>query len=388
MSIVLPLGTQIPITSFGDVRSAELFPVAGWTFNYNINSDLVKTTLTGSGTATASNSLALIQTSTASTSSAKIETIRALRYIPGLGGLLRFTALFTTGVANSTQIIGIGDGLDGFFFGYNGSSFGILRRQNGTNNWIPQSTWNTDKFDGTGFSSVTLNPTQGNVYTIQYQWLGFGNIDFFIEHPGTGRPTLVHTIQYSNANTIPSILNPTLPVMAQVINTTNTSNIALRTSSAMGMVEGNASTDATETRNSFANTKTGISTTETSIFTLQNKTTYQSKINRVRVRFDFISYIGTQQTIFRLTKNATLGGTPFFTDISTNTSVIAVDTNGTTVMGGTRILTFALSGLSSQQTSLLDFNIELSPGDTFTLSVQSSAATTDATIAISWRELW
>ena len=114
MPIVLPLGTQIPSTSFGDVRSTELFPVAGWTFNYNINSDLVKTTLTGSSTATANNSMALIQTGTESTSSAKIETIRALRYIPGLGGLLRFTAIFTTGVANSTQIIGIGDDLDGF----------------------------------------------------------------------------------------------------------------------------------------------------------------------------------------------------------------------------------------------------------------------------------
>ncbi|SNS89263.1 hypothetical protein SAMN05444672_103167 [Bacillus sp. OK838] len=388
MPIKLPLGTQIPSTSFGDVRSAELFPVAGWTFNYNINSDLVKTTLTGSGTATADNSMALIQTGTESTSLAKIETIRALRYTPGLGGLLRFTAIFTKGVANSSQIIGIGDDLDGFFFGYNGSSFAILRRQNGTNNWIPQSIWNSDKFDGTGFSNVTLNPTQGNVYTIQYQWLGFGNIDFFIEHPGTGEPTLVHTIQYTNANTIPSILNPTLPVMAEVINTTNTSNIALRSSSAMGMVEGNANTDAITTRNSFANTKTGISTTEISIFTLQNKTTFQSKTNRVRVRFDFISYIGTQQTIFRLTKNASLGGTPVFTDISTNTSVIAVDSDGTTVTGGTRIFSFAFSGIASEQTSLLEFNLELSPGDTFTLSAQSNAATTDATIGISWKECW
>src|SRR4051812_47556435 len=106
------------------------------------------------------------------------------------------------------------------------------------------------------------------MYT-QFNINGLGlEISIFLLNPRTGRPTLVHTIQYSNANTIPSILNPTLPVMAQVINTTNTSNLALRTSSAMAMVEGNANTAAIETRNSFANTKTGISITETSIFTL------------------------------------------------------------------------------------------------------------------------
>ena len=249
MAIISIIGAQVPSTAFGDVRSAEILPIVGWTFNYNINSDLINTTLTGSGTVSASDSMSIIETGPTSNSTAKIETIKALRYTPGLGALIRFTAVFTTGIQNSTQIIGIDDDLDGFFFGYNGTSFGILRRQNGTDNWIPQSSWNTDKFDGTGFSLVTLNPTQGSVYTIQYQWLGFGDIRFFIENPTTGEPTLVHIIRYSNAYTIPSIMNPTLPIMAQVINSTNSNNIVLKTSSAIGIVEGNGNTNSLVTRN-------------------------------------------------------------------------------------------------------------------------------------------
>ena len=244
--------------------------------------------MTGSGTATASNSMAVLQTGAAAASSAKIETIKALRYTPGLGGLVRCTAVFTTGVANSTQIIGVGDSVDGFFFGYNGADFGVLRRQNGTDNWIPQTSWNVDKFNGTGLSGVTLNPTKGNVYSIEYQWLGFGAISFFIENPATGFPTLVHIIQYANANTIPSIFNPTLPVMAQVINTTNASNLTLSTSSAMGMVEGNADTNSLVTVNSFSNSKL-VTTTETSVFTLRNNAIFQGKTNRVRVQFSFFS---------------------------------------------------------------------------------------------------
>ena len=53
---------NLPLTAFKDLRSTELLPKAGWTFNYNINSDLIRTTLTGSGTATASNSMAVLQT--------------------------------------------------------------------------------------------------------------------------------------------------------------------------------------------------------------------------------------------------------------------------------------------------------------------------------------
>ena len=360
---------NLPLTAFKDLRSTELLPVAGWTFNYNINSDLIRTTLTGSGTATASNSMAVLQTGAAAASSAKIETIRALRYTPGLGGLVRCTAVFTTGVANSTQIIGVGDSVDGFFFGFNGAAFGVLRRQNGTDNWIPQTTWNVDKFNGTGLSGVTLDPTKGNVYSIEYQWLGFGAISFFIENPATGFPTLVHIIQYANANTIPSIFNPTLPVMAQVINTTNASNLTLSTSSAMGMVEGNGDTNSLVTVNSFSNSKT-VTATETSIFTLRNNATFQGKTNRVRVQFSFLSVnsTGGNTAIVRLVVNATLGGTPTFVNISPTTSVMAADIAGTTVTGGSRKLTTVVNSPGDAQLSIIDQDLELSPGDTLTVS--------------------
>ena len=56
--------------------------------------------------------------------------------------------------------------------------------------------------------------------------------------------------------------------MAQVINTTNASNLTLRSSSAMGMIEGNGDTNSLITVNSFSNSK--VVSTETSILTLRN----------------------------------------------------------------------------------------------------------------------
>ncbi|MCM3273006.1 hypothetical protein [Paenibacillus elgii] len=387
MSIILPLSDTFPLSSFGDLRTIDLMPIAGWTFNYNINTDLINPSSSGNGTITQNNGMVVLQTGTSQNSTAKIETIKSLRYTPGLGGLIRFTALFTTGVDNSTQIIGIGDSSDGFFFGFNGSSFGILRRINQTDNWTPQSTWNVDKFDGLGPSRVTLDPTKGNVYSIQYQWLGYGVISFLIENPTTGKQVLVHRIQYPNANTIPSILNPTLPLMAQVINTTNTTNIILQSSSAMSFVEGNGNSSAVITRNSISNLKT--ITTEAAIITIRNKALYQSKTNRVQVLIDYISFSvdGTQSTTIRLIKNATLGGTPAFTDISTDTSVMEYDTSGTSVSSGKSLLYIAAGRSDIGQLLLRDIEIELSPGDTLTISAVSQAAS-EVNIALSWQEMF
>jgi len=52
-------------------------------------------------------------------------------YRPGQGIAARFTAVFTTGVSGSDQIAGIGNQVSGLFFGYNGTSFGIMHRSSG-----------------------------------------------------------------------------------------------------------------------------------------------------------------------------------------------------------------------------------------------------------------
>ncbi|MEA4932283.1 MAG: hypothetical protein VB071_01630 [Lawsonibacter sp.] len=378
---------SLPYTAFHELRVATLTPVAGWTFNYNVNTDLVKTTVTVSGTVTQSNSKAVLQTGTAGSSSAAIQTIYALRYTPGVGGLVRFTALFTAGVAGNTQVIGIGDDTDGFFFGYDGTSFGVLRRQNGTNNWIPQTTWNKDKFDGSGLSGVTLDPTKGNVYSIRYQWLGFGAIDFMIENPTTGEAVIVNRIAYANSNTNPSIYNPTLPVYAKVENTTNTTNITLQTPSAMAFIEGSPNS-ADNVRNSIFGSKTTV-TTEAAILTIRNKSLFQTKTNRVRVRLDFLSTSadGTKNVTFRLLKNATLtGGT--YVDISTNTSVVDYNTGATyTAATGKALASFECGKTESLQFLLDSLNLVLAPGDTLTVTA-TSIASVDVFASLSWGELF
>lgn len=61
---------------------------------------------------------------------------------------LLFFSIFT-GVEGSTQLVVLGNDSNGLIFGYNGATFGVMRRQNGTDYWINQQNWNMDKVDAT-----------------------------------------------------------------------------------------------------------------------------------------------------------------------------------------------------------------------------------------------
>jgi len=318
-------------TAFGELNVAELTPMAGWTFAYNVNADLVTSTTTGSGTVTHDGNFAVLSTTAAASSSAKIETKLPVRYITGQGAKVRFTAIFTEGVAGSTQLIGVGDANDGLFFGYNGADFGVLRRAAGVDSWTARTAWNKRGSSGESEWIDNVDPTKLNVYQITFQWLGGGALRYYVENPGTGEFEGVHTIRYANKYTDTSMDNPTLPIMAHVANdATNDTNIVLKTPSAGGGCEGKVENPPPPHPFALSRTLTASDTSvgsETAILTLSNQATWQSKINRIRaqVRALSVAVEGAQPATMRLTKDTTLGGTPSYSDYSANTSPLGTN---------------------------------------------------------------
>lgn len=377
-------------SAFGEIPVAQFLPVTGWNFHYNVNSEMVTTT-TVTGTVTATRSMALLSTGAGAGQSAQIQTVRALRYIPGQGGLVRFTAIFSTCTAGSSQIVGLGDTNDGLFFGCNGDTFGVLRRQNGVDTWTPKASWS--EAANTNIDNI-LDITKGNVYQIKYQWLGFGQINFYIEQPATGSFELVHAIKYANANSEPSVFNPTLPILARVANTSNSSNIQLKTPSAVAGLDGVMDGPAPIHPFSFYRTvkagKTNI-TTETNVVTIRNESTFQGVTNRVRVRLSHLSLLGegtgSNTVTIQGKKNVTLGGSPSYTAINANTSVTSYDTAGTTVTGGTLVFSFEVGRNIAFSQDLEAFGVELAPGETLTISVTSASAIAPD-LNLTWIELF
>lgn len=264
--------------------------------------------------------------------------------------------------------------------------------------WTSQSDWNKDKFDGTGGSGILLDPTKGNVYQIQYQWLGFGALDFSIENPTTGEFVLIHRIEYSNSATIPSLQNPTLPLHAMCKNlANNNTNVNMRISSMGAFIEGNPSAleGGGALHHADINTVTGVGTTETPILSIKNKVIYQNKINRVRALIGYLSVstdgTGNQSVIIRVRVNAELLGTPAFSDHETDSSVVSVDKASTGVVFKANTENIFTTVLAKVDSRLVDFHPidgNLNPGDIFTVTAQTTQNTNDVTVSIVWAELF
>ena len=480
-------------TAFGELAIAEPTPTVQLQFPYNINTDIIEKRENNAGTITQADGMAVMQSGASANSAAHLLSRIPIKYNPGQGVVVRFTALFTTGVANSIQVAGVGEVGDGLFFGYNGTAFSILRREKGvpeiqtltvttgavtatgnitinldgvaklvavtsgdsarevavkiadadfsdtglgwsatvnnatvifkawsdgnkvgtfslvdtdttgavgsfaetvagvstTNNWTAQASWSEDTFDGNGPSDVTLDPTKGNVYQIRYQWLGFGLISFYIEDPDDGEYHVVHRIKYANANTEPSLQNPTLPLHIMSKNTSNTTNLTVKTSSMAGFVEGkNAELSVLHAE---SNNITNLTTTELPILSIKNRIVHQSTLNRVEVKPEFLALAteSTKPIIFRIRLNPTLTGTPAFGDVDAATSVMATDTAASGVTGGREFLTTVLGKTDSEIIPLHDLDKRLVPGDVLVITAEATSGSgQEVTVSLSWNELF
>jgi hypothetical protein len=78
---------------------------------------------------TSGSGMAIVSSGTSPTGSGDVSLRRNLKYRPGMGSLVRLTALFDTPVVNNTQLAGIGNGECGYYFGYSGTNFGIFHQE-------------------------------------------------------------------------------------------------------------------------------------------------------------------------------------------------------------------------------------------------------------------
>jgi hypothetical protein len=370
-----------PRTAFGQLSTAEESTIISQQFPYAINPRVVNTITANGGTVTHADSQAVLSTSAAANGSAKMTTKAIMKYQPGTGSVVRFTAAFTTGVANNTQIVGYGDDNDGFFIGYNGTSFGIMRRQNGSDNWTALTAANIDKLDGTGNSAINLDPTNGNVYQIQFQWLGYGAVIFSVEDEDTGRFEPFHIIKYANNFTIPSIYAPALPILWETTNTTNATDIVIKSASAMAALEGRRVINGP----TFLHEETGVSSTY--VFSIRNDATNVlggTNTNRHSLFLKGFSVVndGTSTTTYSLEINSTLT-TPTWTKVNTNESIVSFDTAATLGAVGDVIGSASVAKNTGERINLFDELIELRPGDTLTVRA-SNTNSTDA--SVTWVE--
>ncbi len=259
-----------------------------------------------------------------------------------------------------------------------------------TDAWTAQDDWvGDDKFDGTGNSKATLNPTKGNVYQIDYQ-MGFGAVNFFIESPVDGEFHKVHTIAYGNANTVPGIVRPTLGLRISAENFANTSNIIVKTSSMAAFVDGKD--EYTGTRSGTKSTIAGATGGEP-VLTLRCNEVFNSKHNHGELKISIVGASveasGNNTVSIDFYAGMTLTGASFG-NVNAGFSQAQVDTTATAATGGIFLFSIDLGKAGNGLINLKDDKHAgiVTPGNAITAVIRPSGGNSAAAVTFNFVDLF
>lgn len=261
-----------------------------------------------------------------------------------------------------------------------------------SDDFIPQTSWNVNKCDGSGPFAMTLNPQNLNVYEIKYQYLGAGNIDFAIENPADGRFVVVHRVQYAGNYQTPSITNPSYKVGLFAASLGSTTNLNVYGASLAAFLQG----PEIETKNpdGHANSITGIGTTSTNILSIRVRQEINGIIQLKEVLPHLLSYAGegTKPIQFNVLLNPTLAGDPdwqYHEGNTTDTIVEIMDTSVTVSHNNGVTQEVANPVIGKSGNGIVDLEalgIRLRRGDVLTVAGNATSGTADLTASIIWKE--
>lgn len=375
---------DLPTSAFGEILTAELFPVLNLYFPYNLSSGLTTHSGIGGGTVVQESGMVVLSTSATSGSEARLQTLQSIRYTPGQGCNVRFTAAFTSGTHSSErQWAGMGDAaIGGFYFGLSGTQFGIKHsRFEGDEIFIPETEWNGD-------SVISIDHALGNVYNIQYQWLGFGDIKFNVENPVDGGLHNVHTIRYAGTSLIPSVSNPSMPLTLEVENHDGEEDLVLRCASLGAFHEGPQSTQGINF--SVSGQKTLSDDSLHNLMTIKNNELIGSNHNHSSLQPLLMSLDndGTKDAVFKIiVGGAGISGT--FTDLATGASYASINKDDDDPIETAANLksVFFVAKNSSITIDLTEFIIKFHPGQYLTIAAERLGnASLVCSASFLWRE--
>ncbi len=265
----------------------------------------------------------------------------------------------------------------------------------GTTQTVTQSNWNGDKFDGTGDSGVTIDVTKGNIFWLDVEWLGVGDVrtGFFID----GKPVVAHTFYNTNKNSTTYMSTACLPLRYEIENTAGQTG-----SSTMRQI---CSTILSEGGYEGFSRRYNVTHSGTTPHTLTTAGT-QYPLIAIRMAPDRLDSIIVPSNIsvaiepdtnnkplvvqYRILLNPTLTGntwaTHFNGNVQYNVTATGV-TDGTDIIGG-----YISSSGTLDVSSINDFNFQigrtqLGVSDTFVLVLVPTENGTQGYTDLSWFEI-
>jgi hypothetical protein len=208
--------------AFGRQRVSNPFTLFDSSHRYKDNG-LWNTSIASGGSAVFSINEGLVSLNVDTTSGSQVlrETSKVFPYQPGKSLLVMNTFVMAPAQTNLRQRVGYFGRDNGLYIQLNNNTLSFVKRSSVTGALVEtvvnQSSWNTDKMDGSGASGVTLDITKAQIYFMDIEWLGEGTVrmGFVID----GVFIVCHKFNHANLITSTYITTATLPLRYEITNT-------------------------------------------------------------------------------------------------------------------------------------------------------------------------
>lgn len=344
------------IDAFGRLRTSQPHTLFDNTFRYT--DDLKNWSISNTGTANTTHNVntSSVSMNVGTSSGDKVirQTKRYFHYQPGKS-LLSINSFNMQPKQNVRQRVGLFDSNNGLFLEHDGTTAYIVKRTYKTGSVVeervPQSQWSEDKFDGTGYSKITLDLSKTQIQWLDIEWLGAGTLrmGFVIN----GVFYTAHKFHHANLITSVYMTTASLPIRYEIENTgASASNTYLEHICNTVISEGGHSPRVI-TR-SVSTALTGINTsnvTDTPIVAIRLKSTRTGGLV-VPVR---LNIYGLQNTPFRynVVQNPTLTGGTWVS--AGEESHVEYNITGTSYTGGLNLLQGMFIGGTAVPVTDVDF---------------------------------
>ena len=263
-----------------------------------------------------------------------------------------------------------------------------------TETWVNQADFDIDTLDGSGPSGMTIDPAKGNVYAVDMQYLGYGDVDMLVENEDTGRLFAFHRWHFNNVRTVPTLTNPTLKIGMAVASLGSTTALTLKGASWMAAVDGEV--NAFRTPRSYSYQRASVGGTLTSVFAIRVRGVFRglAQLSEVFPKIAFLSPEGTRACEVKFLLNPTFAGTTNWTYTDENHSIVEYDITGTTFSAnGTELASFIVAGGSQGSLNFASLEsgglhpVHLQRGDVLVIAAKiTGGAGNNVTASLTWLE--
>lgn len=330
---------NLPTDAFSRVRVSEPRPIGDYNLSYGLEPLLMEEINSGSGndvTFSTDTRMASLTLGGTNVGHSKLQSYQYHYYQPGRSHAIFLTGVFGSAVANTVKRLGYFDDSNGIYLQQAADGtwgFAIRSKTSGSvvdtvvtaANWSHQPGW-------------TIDATKNVIIAFDLQFLGMGLVRCYEDRGGV--LTLLHQFDNEQAIAVPYMQTATLPVRAEIVQTTTAAAATMKFKCASVMTEGGTDDAAGLAFSQSTASVSAGNNTRVHALSIQPRATFGGVENRPTLEIESVDVLvtGITPVLVELCIGDVITGTTTFTEVNSTHSGMEYNTAGTTSGSPTSIL--------------------------------------------------